>query len=611
MKKYNDALRCGLRRMTVRFLNLIILVICSTSGLLSQAQVQITTVSLPNGAEGLPYSPLKLTATPSTITFNWYPIGALPDGLSLSGDGTLSGTPTAAGQYNINIGITASANPTLMTSKAFTIAIQPRLRITGDSTLPLAVVGAFYNQSLQVAGPSPVVWSVISNVPPPGLVLYTTGSLAGVPTASGAFDFTLQVTGGDPVQTATQSFHVVVNGPLTITTAANLPSATVSSAYSAQMAATGGVPPYNWAILGAGLPPGLSLSASGALTGTPTSPGNFIFTVQVSDSFNPTQQTTRNFGIVVSTIVTVTTTSLPDAIQSQAYSQQLQAIGIAPFVWVVISGALPAGLTLNTSGLIQGTPVAPDSKTFTVTVTDSRGAVGTQTFTLIVDPPIPSITAPTLPAVLNPTQMVDISLSLAAPYPGPLSGQIVLSFTSKAEVPTDDPMIQFSSGSRTVSFSVPPNTTGFVFPFPIKLLTGTVAGTVRLVANIDNGPSNVAVALAEIPLTAPQVTSVAAVRTLAGLNVQITGYSTARRVTTVEFNFGVKNGNKTQQVPLSRNVDSDFSGWYNNSASVPFGGSFSFVQSFTIQGDISAIQNVSVGLANAQGSSSSQAVPLQ
>jgi hypothetical protein len=95
------------------------------------------------------------------------------------------------------------------------------------------------------------------------------------------------------------------------------------------------------------------------------------------------------------------------------------------------------------------------------------------------------------------------------------------------------------------------------------------------------------------------------------MDVQITGYSTPRRVTTVDFSFDVKNGTKVQQVLLTKSVDADFTAWYRSPGSVAFGSAFSFVQSFNIQGDPNAIQGVTVKLTNAQGSTSSQTVKPQ
>jgi hypothetical protein len=213
--------------------------------------------------------------------------------------------------------------------------------------------------------------------------------------------------------------------------------------------------------------------------------------------------------------------------------------------------------------------------------------------------------------VLKPAGNVEVQLSLSQPYPSPLSGQLSLAFTSSAEVPSDDPMTQFSSGSRTVKFTIPANSTTAVFPSRIMLLTGTVAGTVSLAASFDNGPSDIPVAAASIVASAPQITNISAVRTSGGLEMRITGYSTPRRVTSVEFAFDVKTGSTTQRITLQRAADADFGAWYSNKASTAFGSAFSFVQSFTVQGDTSLIETVTVRLANAQGSTSSSPTPLQ
>ncbi len=78
-----------------------------------------------------------------------------------------------------------------------------------------------------------------------------------------------------------------------------------------------------------------------------------------------------------------------------------------------------------------------------------------------------------------------------------------------------------------------------------------------------------------------------------------------------EFAFDIKTGNTIQHVTLQRDVDVDFSAWCRNTASTPFGSTFSFVQSFTVQGDTGLIQAVTVRLVNAQGSTSSSATSLQ
>jgi hypothetical protein len=210
---------------------------------------------------------------------------------------------------------------------------------------------------------------------------------------------------------------------------------------------------------------------------------------------------------------------------------------------------------------------------------------------------------------LNPASSSEIVLTLATPHPSPLSGRLILSFTSSAEVPIDDPMTQYSSGSRTVDFTIPANTKTAVLPTRLLLLAGTVAGTVRMTATIENGPSDVQVTSVSIPATAPQITNVTALRTAAGVDVEIAGYAPARRITSVEFSFDIKNGKKTQRVSLTRNVEQEFASWFGNAASTPFGSTFSYLQTFTIQGgNAAAIEGVTVRLTNAQGSTTSNTV---
>lgn len=72
---------------------------------------------------------------------------------------------------------------------------------------------------------------------------------------------------------------------LTITTA-NLPAARIKEVYAEQLTAVGGVAPYTWSVVSGSLPAGVTISPAGVLSGIPTVPGAFNFTVQVIDSAN-------------------------------------------------------------------------------------------------------------------------------------------------------------------------------------------------------------------------------------------------------------------------------------------------------------------------------------
>ena len=212
--------------------------------------------------------------------------------------------------------------------------------------------------------------------------------------------------------------------------------------------------------------------------------------------------------------------------------------------------------------------------------------------------------------MMNPAQQVPIGLSLSAVQPNPVSGSLKIAFASNSVIPADDPAVLFSTGSRTVPFTIPPNTTTAVFPAPVLLLTGTVSGTVSVTADIDSGPAGLPVATVTIPPTAPKLTNLAAERTLNGLRVQITGYSPERKLSNAEFAFDVRTPAGIQHVNLVRNVEPEFDAWYKSAASTAFGSSFVFEQLFSVQGDAGMIDAVTISLTNGQGSASSTPVPI-
>jgi hypothetical protein len=177
---------------------------------------------------------------------------------------------------------------------------------------------------------------------------------------------------------------------LSVTTAA-LPGGTVGVAYSATLAAAGGVTPYVWSITVGGLPAGLSLNPqTGAISGTPTGAGAASFTVGVTDAQNPADSATATLSInVAQAPLAITTTSLPSARRLKAYSQTLQASGgVKPYSWSLTAGSLPPGLTLNSAtGTVSGTPTSRGTWTFTILAQDSQTpkASNSRAFSLAVN----------------------------------------------------------------------------------------------------------------------------------------------------------------------------------------------------------------------------------
>lgn len=248
------------------------------------------------------------------------------------------------------------------------------------SSLPGTTVGTAYSLTLaSTGGAGTLTWSITSGSLPAGLTLSSSGVISGTATTVGTSTFTVTVTdSSNPPKSASVQFSITVSS-MSITTA-SLPAATVGIAYSQTLAVAGGTSPYTWSVSVGALPAGLNLnSATGVISGTPTTSGTSTFTVSVSDSSATVNTATAQFSITVSAM-TVTTTSLPAATVGTAYNQTLAvAGGTAPYTWSLQGGALPASLGLSAGGAISGTPTTAGISNFTVLVTDSAVPANTAT----------------------------------------------------------------------------------------------------------------------------------------------------------------------------------------------------------------------------------------
>jgi hypothetical protein len=170
---------------------------------------------------------------------------------------------------------------------------------------------------------------------------------------------------------------------LAITTAPSLPAGRVGTPYSQTLAARDGASPYTWSLASGSLPPGLSLSSAGVISGTPTTRGTFAFSVKVTDL--AVVADTVDFTIVISKLTITTAAALPAGQVGAQYSQTLAANdGATPYTWSVASGSLPPGLSLSSAGVISGTPTTQGSYTFSIKVTDSASSTDIVEFTLAI-----------------------------------------------------------------------------------------------------------------------------------------------------------------------------------------------------------------------------------
>ncbi|MBK5295262.1 MAG: putative Ig domain-containing protein [Acidobacteriia bacterium] len=224
----------------------------------------------------------------------------MPAGVTLSNaSGSLSGTPSAAGTYNITMRV-ADANGQ-QASKIFSLVIllcsgcSGPLGITTTS-LPNGTVGAAYGSTLgAIGGTPPYTWSISSGQLPSGLSLISLGVISGTPTTAGSYSVALQAadSAGNRVS---QSYMVTVvdsGGESLMITTADLPNGTSGAIYSVAMSASGGTPPYIWSVSSGQLPPEVSIgTATGLISGTPTQGGLYTPTVTATDAGgNPVSKT--------------------------------------------------------------------------------------------------------------------------------------------------------------------------------------------------------------------------------------------------------------------------------------------------------------------------------
>ena len=309
---------------------------------------------------------IQLEAT-GTSPITWLKTdGTLPDGLVVDSSGLLSGTLTKAGKYTF---LVSATNEVGSVSRGFTMTVESNIQvpsITSAQDLGTYEYEADVDKHIEATGTTPITWSMSGN--PSWLEIDSeTGDITGTtPKKSGEFTFT--VTASNSGGKDSRKFTLKVKTTVAEVTAPtiktdSLPNGTNGEIYNATLDADGSSP-ITWAATG--LPDGLSLNASGKLTGVPKVGGNFTVVVTAENSAG---NDTKGYTLTIAESNKVnppkiTTDELSDATVGDEYNVQFTAEG-KDITWTATWKAL-TGFTFTPDGVLRGTPTA--SGTFNIVV---------------------------------------------------------------------------------------------------------------------------------------------------------------------------------------------------------------------------------------------------
>ena len=259
----------------------------------SDPQEPLTLVNrqVPTAVVGQEYSFQLLAAGGAGGPLTWSASG-LPDGLRITPNGVISGTPTSEGIFTVTARVT---DGTVSAERSFELEVIPNRRLLiVPSVLSAATFAEEYSGQLQAQGGlPPYVWIVESGRLPSGLNLAPNGAISGVPLEVGTFRFEVEARdsaiGSRAARDADTFVLIVEEAPGFKIDTLQLADGQVDVAYDVFISASNGAPPYDWALEAGRLPDGLIGEVDGStgdyrIRGQPTQPGVTNLLVLVRDA---------------------------------------------------------------------------------------------------------------------------------------------------------------------------------------------------------------------------------------------------------------------------------------------------------------------------------------
>jgi len=189
---------------------------------------------------------------------------------------------------------------------------------------------------------------------------------------------------------ASNTFTVTQDGtcPSIVLSPPTLPDGTAGTPYNQLLMGIGGTAPYAFTLVTGELPNGITLSAEGMLSGTPTTFGTSNFTIKVTDANSCMKE--QLFSLKICSSITINPSTLPSGFVGTPYNQTLSATGgtppytfTNPVGWFCL-GCLPPGLTVSSSGVLTGTPVMQGVYNPLIDVTDANGCRTLKSYTIVI-----------------------------------------------------------------------------------------------------------------------------------------------------------------------------------------------------------------------------------